>query len=88
MLRHQGWKPEDVKFFRHAYVKCILATDLALSLEYISKFQSLTNNMSARETAQNSAASTTTSGGIVSPRGPANGKHLKKSQKKKAKKLT
>ncbi|CAN0233258.1 unnamed protein product, partial [Hapterophycus canaliculatus] len=37
----QGWKADDVKFFRHAFVKCILATDLALSLEYVSKFQTL-----------------------------------------------
>ncbi|CAM9577773.1 unnamed protein product [Laminaria digitata] len=57
----KGWKPEDVKFFRHAYVKCILATDLALSLEYISKFQSLANNMAAREASQSSSAGTTTS---------------------------
>ncbi|CAM9137263.1 unnamed protein product [Ectocarpus sp. 6 AP-2014] len=38
----KGWKPEDIQFFRHAFVKCVLATDLALSLEYVSKFQSLT----------------------------------------------
>ena len=38
-----------MKFFRHAFVKCILATDLALSLEYVSKFQSLTTNMASAE---------------------------------------
>ncbi|CBJ27187.1 conserved unknown protein [Ectocarpus siliculosus] len=41
----KGWKPEDIQFFRHAFVKCILATDLALSLEYVSKFQSLTSTI-------------------------------------------
>eukprot|EP00903_Cladosiphon_okamuranus_P009663 g9194.t1 len=45
----RGWKAEDVKFFRHAFVKCILATDLALSLEYVSKFQSLTASMASAE---------------------------------------
>lgn len=45
----RGWKAEDVKFFRHAFVKCILATDLASSLEYVSKFQSLTTNMASSE---------------------------------------
>ncbi|CAM9822142.1 unnamed protein product, partial [Sphacelaria rigidula] len=38
----QGWKADDVKVFRSAYIKCILATDLTLSLEYISKFEPLT----------------------------------------------
>lgn len=50
----QGWKAEDVKFFRHAFVKCILATDLALSLEYVSKFQSLTTNMASAELSRSS----------------------------------
>ncbi|CAN0010997.1 unnamed protein product, partial [Choristocarpus tenellus] len=37
-----GWKTEDLKAFRNTYVKCILATDLASSFEYISKFKGFT----------------------------------------------
>lgn len=68
-VTEQGWKAEDVKFFRHAYVKCILATDLSLSLEYISKFQSLNSSL-LRKTA-NSANGDSPNGG--SPKGGGGG---------------
>ncbi|CAM9907449.1 unnamed protein product, partial [Phaeothamnion confervicola] len=34
-----GWKSEDVRSFRLTFVKCVLATDLAHSVAYASKFK-------------------------------------------------
>lgn len=61
----QTWKPEDIKFFRAAFLKCILATDLALSMEYTSKFQRFTANLLKDKTVAGGDAAGSSGGGLT-----------------------